>query len=884
MKRQRSAQARTRRTIATIVVAATLGSAALAAFTLYGVFAAEFRDLEEREVRKDVERVTEALAGRVSDLDSKAGDWATWDDSWQFMEDRNDEFVRTNVTDIALSELKINAVAFFDPDGKPVLSHAVDLDSGTGAAVPSMLREPLGATHPIRAGAGGRASGMLLGPEGVLLFAARPIVDSAGEQPSRGTLVFGRLLDRTVQSRISGATRLEVSFHPVAGPLPADVAAAVPSLPAPGAVVVRPLDSDEVAGFTLLTDAAGRPAVVARVAEPRTLWRQGLNAIHSFAAISLVLLLIGAAIIAILLDRLLASRLARQEEAALHGTVLAKMSESMFLVDPETLRFTDANPAACALAQRTRDDIIGRPVTDLTDATVETCRLLVDRVEELGGTDSSENRFRRADGAVVDVETSGVLLEHGGCKVLCVLARDITERRRSEEAIRHQAYHDALTKLPNRLLFNDHLSLALHHARRTRGSLAVMFVDLDDFKSVNDGLGHDAGDALLVEAADRLRSAVRAGDTVARQGGDEFMVLLPSVAGTADATVVAGRLLESLKAPVRIGEREVRVTASAGVAMFPMDGDSSEVLTRNADVAMYQAKARGRDNWQLFDPVMNERMATVLRVRNDLAGAVERGEFVLHYQPQVEIATGNMTGVEALVRWQHPERGMVPPGEFIPVAEDSGLIVPIGEWVLRTACAQCRAWQEAGLPPIRMAVNLSARQFRRQGLVDTVTGALAASGLAAESLELEITETAAIQDPDFTRQTLDRFRSLGIAVTLDDFGTGYSSLAYLRSFPFGTLKIDRSFVREVQRNERDRSIVATIINLAHSLDLTVVAEGVETLTQFERLRSDGCDQVQGFGLARPTPAADIATILAQRKDLRAGLRPTGVFKLPLPPA
>jgi diguanylate cyclase (GGDEF)-like protein len=435
------------------------------------------------------------------------------------------------------------------------------------------------------------------------------------------------------------------------------------------------------------------------------------------------------------------------------------------------------------------------------------------------------------------------------------------ERKRYQEELERQANYDGLTGLPNRNLLHDRLKQAVFGQRHVR-SIAVVFIDLDHFKFVNDSLGHNAGDKLLQYVAERLQSTVRDGDTVARLGGDEFVVILNDQ-GREDVIFRAmQRIVTKLSEPVRINDHELNVTCSAGISVFPQDGPDVETLLKNADAAMYRAKAKGRNNFQFFTAEMNRVVTERLMLEHSLRRAIERKELLLHYQPMVNLQTGAIETVEALVRWQHPEHGLILPERFIPLAEETGLIVPVGEWVLRTACAQKRAWQDAGLPPVAVSVNLSARQFREESLVKTVARTLAEAHLKPEYLEMELTESMVMHDAESAIATLRGLKSLGVRLSVDDFGTGYSSLSYLNRLPIGTLKIDQSFVRDITSGSGEKGVIAqAIISLGHSLNLRVVAEGVETEAQLEFLKTHRCDEVQGFYYAKPVPPEECAKIL-----------------------
>jgi diguanylate cyclase (GGDEF)-like protein/PAS domain S-box-containing protein len=475
-----------------------------------------------------------------------------------------------------------------------------------------------------------------------------------------------------------------------------------------------------------------------------------------------------------------------------------------------------------------------------------------------------EYRIRTADGVEKWIWERGVGVqnESGETVALEGFVSDITERKLSEQRLAQLAQFDTLTGLPNRLLLHDRLAQSLTQARRHDRKVGVLFVDLDRFKLVNDTLGHYAGDLLIAEVARRLKRCVRPGDTVGRISGDEFAVVLADLAHADDAALVAQKALQGLAEPYHLAGSEAFATASIGIAVYPGDGDAAEDLLRNADMAMYRAKESTRNAYCFFTAEMNLRSAEKMQLNNDLRHAIERGEFVLHYQPKVALGSGALTGFEALLRWDHPTRGLVPPGKFVPALEESGLIVPVGEWVLREACAQIARWQRAGLAPVPVAVNLSAKQFRRRDLDEVVSGVLAAAGVSPALLELEITESCLMEDPDQAVRLLHRLRDAGVCISVDDFGTGYSSLSYLTRLPITALKIDRSFVRDAVTNSEAASIVRAVIDMAHNLRFTVVAEGVETPQQVAFLRKHDCDQAQGYHYARPASAEQIVRWLA----------------------
>lgn len=517
----------------------------------------------------------------------------------------------------------------------------------------------------------------------------------------------------------------------------------------------------------------------------------------------------------------------------------------------------------------------GRPLPEvfnvLNENTGELCENPVTRCLREGRIVGLANHTKlvHKDGHGFAIEDSASPIRNRQDEIIgaVLVFHDVSEKRSMLKQMIHQAYHDPLTGLPNRVLFNDRLSLAIAQAHRNNEMLAVLFLDLDRFKQVNDMMGHAKGDILLKDVSEKIAECIRETDTVARLGGDEFTVLLPCVRHAQDAAKVAHKIIEMLDQSWRIDNQEFHITASLGIALYPNDGQDPEALLKHADTAMYRAKDKGKNNYQLYTQAMNTKIMERIKMESDLRQALKREEFRVFYQPQVNSGTGQITGVEALVRWCHPERGLMLPAEFIPLAEETGLIVPMGEWVLRTACAKNKRWQDEGLQPARVTVNISACQFEQQNLVGTIQKILEMTGLEAKWLELEITESALMKDVDSAIRTLNELKTMGVRISIDDFGTGYSSLNYLKRFPIHTLKIDRSFVKDIISNPEDVAIVSTVIAMAQNLNLQVIAEGVETEEQLAFLEQRKCIEMQGFLFSKPLPTEEIEVLL-RRNTLR----------------
>ena len=565
----------------------------------------------------------------------------------------------------------------------------------------------------------------------------------------------------------------------------------------------------------------------------------------------------------------IASRNLQAKEALLDSIVNTAADGIVVVTIGGIIEF--ANPALCRMLGCDPSELDGVPIEDLLQSNTQTAAfwesLFCSSESEQTAPLSLQTHARSRDGTMIPVEIHAGRMLLNGSRRATVVVRDISERLDSQEQMWRLAHFDALSGLPNRLLFRQLLEQALIDAGRSKKPLAVLLIDLDRFKLINDTLGHDTGDEVLRQVTARLRQCLSETDIISRFGGDEFAALIRDIDDADAARAAAKRVLAAVDQPYRLNGEEYHLSASIGISTFPGDSVDATALLRNAELAMYRAKDQGKNNFQFHSPQMNARSFEYVVLERFLRRAIEQDEFLIHYQPQVEVASGRLTGAEALLRWNHPGMGMMQPDKFIPLAEETGLIVPIGRIVMMRACVAAKRWQECGIPGFRVAVNLSPRQFAQSELVADVRHILEDTGLAPEFLELEITESMVMENPERAAAILHELRAVGVKLAIDDFGTGYSSLGYLKRFPVDTLKIDRSFIKDVPADADDVAITHAVIAMGHSLRLLTVAEGVETKAQAEFLATNGCDLMQGYLISRPLPMDEMDRFLAQRCGL-----------------
>ncbi len=560
-------------------------------------------------------------------------------------------------------------------------------------------------------------------------------------------------------------------------------------------------------------------------------------------------------------------------------TVLEKLGFGVVIIDASTHEIVYANSKLLSLSGFSAEEVAGKVCHKLLcPADIGKCP-----ISDLGNSvDNSERQMLLASGEIMPIIKTVIPLKIQGKEYFVesiidnserkktqlllseanqTLQREMAKREKMQEDVEKLAYYDHLTGLPNRVMFSTHLTRAISLSKRLEKILVVMFLDLDGFKMINDTLGHSMGDSLLVEVSKRIAESLRESDIIARIGGDEFVILIENIQDIDSLNTIANKILGSFKKPFTVGDQELYITTSIGVALCPTDGDTAESLIKNADLAMYKAKEKGRNQWALCSPLIKNKITETVKLSNNLYRALDRNELELFYQPQINTTLNKIIGFEALIRWNHPELGLVSPGQFIPIAEQTGLIHPIGEWVIRTACRQNKAWQDAGLLKVPVAVNLSVRQFQNPNIVDQIEEILKETGLAPQYLEIEITESIAIGDANYVIEILDAMKKKGISIAIDDFGMEYSSLSYLKQLPVDRIKMAMPFIHGIDLNGKDEAIAKTIIVLARGMGLRLIAEGVETENQLNFLTQRMCNEVQGFYYYRPMPARDLETLL-----------------------
>lgn len=873
----------------------------------------DYSDLESKETRKNVQLAYSAIDDEIDEIAANVSDWAGWNDTYEFIIDGNNEYIEDNIPDTTYIDLELNLILYINSSGEIVYSRSYDFKNNEEVPLPADLENIIAGNTNLWQynDVEGGISGMFMFNEGPMLLASKPILTSNKQGPPRGALIMGRYLDAAEIMNLSDSTHLTINLVSLNAPeLPQDVIAKLVSSNYINPVYVQPLNDDTITGYGILRDVFDNPSLVFEVDQDRSIYQQGSKTMSAFLLLLILFVILSGLLVMLIIKRTVLTRLDNMSRNfSLIGdysdhsmrlqmsgndefTKLANSANIMLeSLEKNNQHLSDNKERYNTLTENMYDliseisvkgvylyispnfmDIMGYKPSDMVDKNIgdfvcaEDKKMVMDAISSLDKVKLKQLIFRMKckNGDLKWFESSGRNYSTAKGEIrLILVSRDITERQEYEEKIKHQAFHDSLTNLPNRSLFTDRLRLSLAHAKRNNQMIAILFIDLDRFKPINDTLGHEIGDQLLCETAWRIRACVREEDTVARLGGDEFTVMIHEIENAESAAKIAERILENIRLPFMIKGHELYLSISAGIALYPDDGIEVETLLKNADTAMYLAKENNKNNYQFYTPELNEKIHNRLLIEIEMRRAIERAEFVLHYQPKINVNTNEMIGVEALVRWQHPERGLVPPMEFIPIAEETGMIVSLGEWVLHTACRQNKEWQNSGYEPMSISVNLSARQFQLQNLVEMTRRILNETGLEAHWLELEITESIAMMNSQYTMDTLNRLKKMGVKLSIDDFGTGYSSLGLLKRFPVDKLKIDKSFVMGIGEVRDSEIITSTIIALCKGLKLDVVAEGVETEEQCKFLQKHQCSEMQGFLFSKPLSSYDLELLMAK---------------------
>lgn len=792
---------------------------------LFNVMLDKMEILEEKYVMEHMRQAENGIRNELKKLSRTVADWAHWDDTYEFIKTGNKEYIESNLTARAVSNLDISSMAYLNISGRYVYS--CSYDAVKNEIVPAsysflkyIINTPInGNTDPEY-----KLNGIITLPEGPMLIASHPILTNDCEGPVPGNLVFGINLDEERIRRLAKDLNLNISIKPLSLAEPSDNS----GIEVP--VSIKVLGDDKISGTTILRDVYGRPALSLSVELDRDFHAIGIDGIRTVIVLLISSIIVFTLFLMAFIDKNIISR-------------LMKLSEDVRQIGKEKGFSGRLKP------QKIQDELA--LVSDEINCMLDE---LENSQAQLSESRKALEETNRNLEEMVRQRTTELSLANESLKA------EINEREKVQDKIRYLAYHDSLTGLPNRLLFNEQLDRAVMHAGSTGKQLAVMYLDLDSFKVNNDSMGHAFGDILLKEASARLMRNLRESDVIARIGGDEFTILLENIEA-AETNAIAERLLSSFNEPLHLYGQDYFITTSIGVAMYPSDGESAEALIKNADIAMYRAKEKGKNQCVFFSPSMKTVIIENLKLSNRLYRAVERNELELYYQPQVSLQTNRIVGVEALLRWNHPELGVIYPDKFIPIAEQTGLIIPIGEWVVRNACKQSRLWQDAGFSDIRMGINLSIRQFQNPKHKEKLRSIIEETGIDPGCLQLEVTESIAMKEKNHIVDALRALKSMGVSIALDDFGTEYSSLSNLKNLPLDAIKIAMPFIHGIGVSDKDKAVTQTIIMLAKSMGLSVIAEGVETESQLEFLKERLCDEVQGYYFSKPVPADQLEKLL-----------------------
>ena len=778
---------------------------------LHTVMQDKINILEDKYIIENVERTKKEIFKEIEVLDTIVMDWAVWDNSYQFMIDKNPEYIKANLSEDTLNNLKINIMLFIDNKGNLVHGEGYDLQKKESVPIDEALLKyikdhSLLQNNDVKY----RKSGIItLNGKDLILLSICPILTSAGEGPINGYIVLGAnftekkiaYIGEELSSEIKLTFLKDFEYDRKFFDLKDDK------------IQIDAVSDQKIIGRAFLDDIDGKHLLLLSIEKNRDINNIGEAGIKATLWLLLGLFFLFAIIITVILDR----------------GILLRFQE----LSNDIRKIGEGKDLSVRLKRQNIDD-------ELTDVSNEINGML-------GALERSQLFLSKSESALK--------------KSIEKLQDEVLEHQKTQEQIKYIAYHDTLTGLPNRNLLNELLVHSITLAERNNKCMAVLFLDIDGFKMINDSKGHGMGDQILQEVAERLLKTLRKSDVIARHGGDEFIVIIEELDNCSGVELIANKIINCFQEPFHLENQDYFLTTSVGVAVYPADGQTPDMLIKNADIAMYKAKENGKNQYLFCTPVMKDVANETMELSTNLYRAIEKNELELYYQPQLSCHNNQIMGVEALIRWRHPVMGLISPAKFIPIAEKTGLILPIGEWVLRTACQQNKKWQEQGLPKIRMGVNLSLRQFHNNDLLNLVESVLKETKLAPQYLELEITETIAMKEKSYIINTLNAFRQIGVSIAIDDFGTEYSSLSYLKHLPVDRLKVAMQFIRGIGIDHKDEALAKGIIVLAKSIGMNVIAEGVETKEQLEFLKNHNCDEIQGYYFFKPLIEAEMTKLL-----------------------
>lgn len=817
------------------------------------IFLKDFSNIEKKSVTQDVNDIINALDRELLNISAINIDWANWDDTCSFIDNKNKTFMDANLTNESFINLQLNFMIFIDNNNKIIFSKGFNLENQTVENIPIyiidyILSNPSISTHTSTKS---NMHGIVTISDTHIAISSSPIITSLKQGPIKGTLVMGKYINHKFINQLSEITGLSVTLNPLD----------TTRFPFNSyeEIIVKPLDNNSILGYTVIKDLYENPSFILSIHSSREIYTKALNSRFYFTFFLFISCLILCIVSLKLLDKTVLNRTIEQE-------VLLNTIPALIYYKDNSLKYITGNELFSSVFNIKKDEIRGK--TDFEFFPKEQAEII--REQDFSILSSGipklniERQITLPNGSNIWTSTSKspYVGQDGKIKGMVGVTIDNTDYKLAEDKIQYLAFYDQLTNLPNRILFNAIVTKSILdlNKNKDRRLLAILYMDLDKFKLINDTLGHATGDEFLQIISSRILKCICGNAVLSRLGGDEFALLI-KVNTKDELHTLCEKITEAVKQPWGINGYELSVTISIGIVLYPTDAEDINTLLKCADIAMYRAKEQGRNHYEFYTSTLSTKAEEELSLESSLLNALKNGEFELYYQPQFDAKDKKLVGVEALIRWNHPKLGILPPSKFISYAEDSDLIIPIGEWVIKEACTQAKRWQQNGLHPIPVSVNLSFKQFQQKNLISKISSILKDTGLSSQYLQIEITESMAMQNPEYTLKALHSLKSMGIKIALDDFGTGYSSLSYLKRFPIDKLKIDKSFIKDIGINKEDSEIVKIIISLAHKLNIATIAEGVETEEHLNFLRGENCDEIQGYLLGKPMPLASFKEML-----------------------